>query len=244
MTKNKPNRFFLGIVALISVPIGLAGAYGVKAVQSHHLISSYLSSHAVKKLQIGAGGAKGFDDWLNTDIEPQAGEAYLDATKPFPIPDGVLSYIFSEQVFEHLSYRDGLSMLRESQRTLKPGGKIRITTPNLLRLMQLFQDNKTDEQKTYLDGTLTGGYWPEPLPRTISPAAVILNYEMRSFGHKFLYDPQTLRQSLEIAGFQDSKELAPGESDDPQLAGLDTRHKAAVHVRNDYETMVFQATRP
>jgi predicted SAM-dependent methyltransferase len=84
-------------------------------------------------------------------------------------------------------------MLRESHRTLKPGGKIRITTPNPLRLMQLFQDNKTDEQKTYLDGTLTGGYWPEPLPRTISPAAVILNYEMRSFGHKFLYDPQTLR---------------------------------------------------
>ena len=168
MTKDKPNRFFFGIVALISVPIGLAGAYGVKAVQSHHLISIYLSSHAVKKLQIGAAGAKGFDDWLNTDIEPQAGEAYLDATKPFPIPGGVLSYIFSEQVFEHLSYRDGLSMLRESHRTLKPDGKIRITTPNLLRLMQLFQDNKTDEQKTYLDGTLTGGYWPEPLPRTIS----------------------------------------------------------------------------
>jgi predicted SAM-dependent methyltransferase len=135
-------------------------------------------------------------------------------------------------------------MLRESHRTLKSGGKIRITTPNLLRSMQLFQDNKTAEQKTYFHDTLTGGYWPEPLPRTISPAAVILNYEMRSFGHKFLYDPQTLRQSLEITGFQDIKELSPGESDDPQLAGLDSRHKAAVHVRNDYETMVFEATRP
>src|ERR1017187_506297 len=148
MTKDKPNRFFFGIVALISVPIGLAGAYGVKAVQSHHLISIYLSSHAVKKLQIGAAGAKGFDDWLNTDIEPQAGEAYLDATKPFPIPDGVLSYIFSEQVFEHLSYRDGLSMLRESHRTLKPDGKIRITTPNLLRLMQFVsgqQDRRAED---------------------------------------------------------------------------------------------------
>jgi len=244
MSKNKPNRFLLGIVALISVPFGLAVGYGVKAIRSHHLISTYLSSHAVKKLQIGAGGAKEFDDWLNTDIEPQAGEAYLDATKPFPIPDGILSYIFSGQVFERLSYPDGLSMLRESHRTLKPGGKIRITTPNLLRLMQLFQDNKTDEQKTYLEGGLTAEYWPEPLPRTISPAAVILNYEMRSFGRKFLYDPQTLRQSLEIAGFKDIKELAPGESDDPQLAGLDTRHKAAVHVRNDYETMVFEATRP
>jgi predicted SAM-dependent methyltransferase len=207
MTKNKPNRFFFGIVALVSVPIGLAGAYGVKAAQSHHLISSYLSSHTVKKLQIGAGGSKGFDDWLNTDIEPQTGEAYLDATKTFPLPDGVLSYVFSEQVFEHLSYRDGLAMLRECHRTLKSGGKIRITTPNLLRLMQLFQDAKTDEMKTYIDGTITGGYWPEPLPRTISPEAVILNYEMRSFGHQFLYDPKTLRQSLELTGFQDIKEF-------------------------------------
>jgi predicted SAM-dependent methyltransferase len=244
MPKNKSNRFFLCIFGLISVPIGLAGAYGVKAVQSHYLISSYLSSHALKKLQIGAGGAKGFDDWLNTDIEPQAGEAYLDASKTFPIPDGVLSYVFAEQVFEHLSYRDGLTMLRECNRTLKPGGKIRIATPNLVRLMQLFQDNQTDEMKTYIDGTVSGGYWGETLPLTVSPPAVILNYEMRSFGHKFIYDPKTLRQSFEITGFKDIREFAPGESDDPQLAGLDTRHKAAVHVRNDYETMVFQATRP
>jgi predicted SAM-dependent methyltransferase len=244
MNKSKLNRFFLVIVALVAVPIGLAGAYGVKAVRSHHLISSYLSTHAVKKLQIGAGGVKGFSDWLNTDIEPQEGEAYLDASKTFPIPDGVLSYVYSEQVFEHLSYRDGLVMLRESHRTLKSGGKIRITTPNLLRLMQLFQDSKTDVMKDYIDGTISGGYWPEPLPRTISPECVILNYEMRSFGHRFLYDPKTLRQSLELAGFQAIKEFAPGESDDPQLVGLDTRHKAAVHVRNDYETMVFEATRP
>lgn len=243
MSKNKSNRFFLGIVVSISVPIGLAGAYGVKAVQSHHLISSYLSSHAVKKLQIGAGGVD-FGDWLNTDIEPQGGEAYLDASKTFPIPDGVLSYVFAEQVFEHLSYRDGLTMLRECNRTLKPGGKIRITTPNLVRLMQLFQDNQTDEMKSYIDGTISGKYWEETLPRTISPPAVILNYEMRSFGHKFLYDPKTLRQSFEIAGFKDIKEFAPGESDDPQLDGLDARHKAFLHVRNDYETMVFQATRP
>jgi predicted SAM-dependent methyltransferase len=244
MTKNKPKWFFFSFVALVGVPLGLFGASGVKAVQSHYIISNYLTSHAVKKLQIGAGGAKGFPTWLNTDIDPQAGEAYLDATKTFPLPDGVLSYVFSEQVFEHLPYQGGLTMLRESHRTLKPGGKIRITTPNLVRLIQLFQDSKTDEMKTYIEDTLSGGYWPDPVPRTISPAAAILNYEMRNFGHQFLYDPKTLRQSLEIAGFQDIKEVAPGESDDPQLVGLDTRHKAAVHVRNDYETMVFEATRP
>lgn len=244
MPKQKKNRLVFGIVALISVPVGLAGAFGVKAAQSHFLISNYLKTHAVKKLQLGAGGVKGFDDWLNTDIEPHAGEAYLDVTKPFPIPDGVLSYVFSEQLFEHISYRDGLAMLRECHRTLKPGGRIRITTPNIERLIQLFQENKTDVMRTYINETIGGGYWEEPLPQTISPECVILNYEMRSFGHQFIYDPKTLRESLERTGFQAVKEFAPGESDDPQLAGLDIRHRAAVHVRNDYETMVFEAIRP
>ncbi len=100
-------------------------AYGVEAAPSHSLISNYLRTHAVRKLQIGAGGSKGFDDWLNTDIEPHEGEADLDATKPSPIPDGAPSYIFPEQGFEHLSYRDGLAMPRECHRTLKRGGKIR-----------------------------------------------------------------------------------------------------------------------
>ena len=244
MSQKKGSRVLFGIVALVSIPIGLAGSYGIKAAQSHSIITTYLRTHDVKKLQIGAGGVKGFDGWLNTDIEPQAGQAYLDATKPFPIPDSVLSYVFSEQVFEHLPYNGGLSMLRECHRTLKSGGKIRITTPNILRLMQLFQDAKTDEMRTYIAETISGGYWPEPLPRTVSPECVILNYEMRNFCHQFLYDPKTLRESLEIAGFKDIKEFAPGESDDPQLAGLDARHKAAAHVRNDYETMVFEATRP
>jgi predicted SAM-dependent methyltransferase len=244
MNSSKRNRFFLIALALVSIPIGIAGAYGVKAAQSHTIIDRYLATHGVKKLQIGAGGVPGFTDWLNTDIDPHPGEAYLDATKPFPIPDGALSYVFSEQVFEHLPYSGGLAMLRECRRTMKSGGKIRITTPNLLRLMALFQDSKNDVQQTYIRDTMERGYWPEPLPKTISPGAVILNYEMRNFGHQFLYDPQTMRQSLEIAGFQDIKEFAPGDSDDPQLSGLDVRHKASVHVRNDYETMVFQATRP
>ena len=53
-----------------------------------------------------------------------------------------------------------------------------------------------------------------------------------------------LRESLERTGFQSIKEFAPGESDDPQLAGLEVRHKEPNHATNDYETMVFQAVRP
>jgi len=251
MNKQLRRRFIIGIVGLTAASAGLAGGYGLKAAVNHHQISDYLHNHAVRKLQIGAGGAgrfTEFSDWLNTDIEPVAGEAYLDATKPFPIPDGALSIIFSEQLFEHLSYRDGLAMLRESYRTLRPGGKIRIATPNVLKLIQLFQDPKTDEMRNYIHDKLNADYFEEPPPRTISPECVILNTELNGsssgLGHKFVYDPQTLRESLERTGFQAIKQFACGESDDPQLRGLELRHKSIHHAMNDYETMVFQAVRP
>jgi predicted SAM-dependent methyltransferase len=253
MEKHSRRQLIVGaVVGLTGVPVGLSGAYTFKAISNRKQISNYITNHAVRKLQIGAGDSqKGFADWLNTDIEPQPGEAYLDATKPFPIPPCVLSYIFAEHLFEHLSYNDGLAMLRECHRTLKPGGKVRLATPNLLRLIRLFQDAKTDEMRNYIDGKvlfisrgLKAENPAETLPQTISPECVILNYELKEWGHQFVYDPHTLRESLQRTGFQDIKEFAPGESDDPQLTGLEVRHKGSYHLLNDYETMVFQAVRP
>jgi predicted SAM-dependent methyltransferase len=255
-SKPPTRRFDLIAAILVSLTVGFsAGKVYVReggwvdrllslkaSISRKQIISDYIRNHAVRKLQIGAGG-QGIAGWLNTDIEPQGGEAYLDATKLFPIPNGGLTYIFSEHVFEHLSYNDVLVMLRECHRTLQPGGKVRIATPNLLTLIRLFQDSKTDEMRNYISGKLKAPYWPETLPLTVSPECVILNYELKSFGHQFVYDPQTLRESLERTGFQAIKEFAPGESDDPQLAGVEARQKWSDHAINDYETMVFQAVR-
>src|SRR5688572_3091577 len=94
------------------------------------LIDQYLRDHPVRKLQIGAGSSR-LRGWLNTDIEPGEGLAYLDATKRFPFEDGSLHYIFSEHVIEHLTYDEGKAMVAEAFRVLAPGGKMRISTPDL-----------------------------------------------------------------------------------------------------------------
>ena len=49
-------------------------------------IDQYIRNNPVRKLQIGAG-ENSKPGWLNTDIEPLAGQAYLDAGRPFPLPD-------------------------------------------------------------------------------------------------------------------------------------------------------------
>src|SRR5687767_6891434 len=47
------------------------------------VIERYMREHQTRKVQLGAGSSR-LEGWLNTDIEPGDGLAYLDATKPFP----------------------------------------------------------------------------------------------------------------------------------------------------------------
>ncbi len=217
----------LSILVGIVVVGGLIGSWSGPALKNWvtvrgapRMMQAYLSGHSVRKLQIGAGSVN-YPGWLNTDIEPSGEQVYLDATKPFPLPDGSIQYIFGEHVIEHLSYEDGLAMLRECHRVLASGGKIRLATPNLLKYLALFQNPKTEEINRYLEGKLKWHGWPP----TAHPESEILNLELHSFGHQFVYDPATLSDSLAQAGFEHIAQFAPGESDDPQLRGVEARHE-------------------
>ena len=64
----------------------------------------------------------------------------IDITKKFPFVSSTFDYVFSEHMIEHIKYQDGLKMLNESFRVLKPSGKIRISTPDLQFLLDLYLD--------------------------------------------------------------------------------------------------------
>lgn len=232
---------FAGVLGglLLSRTFGRELADFRKSFGSQSIIRQYLRTHSNRKLQIGAGG-NNLPGWLNTDIEPSAGQAYLDATKRFPMPERSFSYIFSEHVIEHLTRDDAIGMLKECYRVLAPGGKIRIATPNILTFIQLFRQEKTPEMRRYVKGKIEWHGWP----RTTAPECLLLNYQLRSFGHQFLYDPSTLRESLALAGFQIITESSPGVSNNSELKGLEARHDSRVRELNDYETMVLEAIRP
>jgi predicted SAM-dependent methyltransferase len=230
-----------GIVAGLALTISLPSLkLRLAARRAPGEAARYLNQHPVRKVQIGAGGLD-YPGWLNTDIEPTGDEVYLDATKPFPFPDGSIQYIFGEHVIEHVTYADGLRMLRECHRVLASGGKIRFATPNLLNYFKLFAEPKTPEIQRYIDAKLKFHGWP----RTARPESYILNLELRSFGHQFVYDPRSLSDSLAQAGFQSIVQFPPGESDDPELRGIEARHKnPATREMNDFESMVLQAVKP
>ena len=203
----------------------------------------YLRTHAVRALHIGA-----FDNplpgWLNTDVEIRRPEvAYLDATKPFPLPSNAFDYVYSEHVVEHLTYPDGLFMLRESCRVLRPGGTLRVATPSLDVLLDLFTPDKTDQQERYIRFMVDR--WLPEIGKYRE--AMVLNNALRNWWHLFVYDRATLQDAVETAGLTDVRFYGYGESDTPMLRNLEQAGRNEGpdgRMAMRLETMALEARKP
>lgn len=204
-------------------------------------IENYLSSNQVRKLQIGAGTSI-LEGWLNTDCIPGHHRVIsLDATKRFPFEDGSFEYVFSEHQIEHLTYNEGLSMLRECYRILKTGGRIRVATPDLETLIGLYSRDKSDLQQRYIKWFIDA-FFPEAC---VYRESFVINAAFVKIGHRFIYDHATLRSAMEQVGFIDVTSYAPGESDDELLREVESHGKAVDNEdMNRFETMVLEAKRP
>ena len=204
-------------------------------------IDRYLRTHEVRRLQLGTG-SNPYEGWLNTDVVDyrRKGEVvYLDAGKPFPLPDASFDAVFSEHLIEHLAYPEGVRCLRECHRVLRPRGRVRIATPSLRRLASLYDDELTDLQRRYISWSV--GVFVDHAD--VALPGFVLNNMFHNFEHRFVYDEQTLAHVLEALGFVEIREWPVGESDDPALVGLE-RHMRRAAEFNAYETLVLEARRP
>jgi predicted SAM-dependent methyltransferase len=120
-------------------------------------------------------------------------------------------------MIEHISLQDGKFMLEESFRVLKNDGKIRISTPDLKFLIELYNDNKTDLQKKYVDYNVNH---PSYDVFTAIDTYVINNF-VRAWGHVFIYDKKVLKDLLESVGFTKVKSYLINESEDENLKDLE-----------------------
>jgi len=189
------------------------------------------------KLQLGAGSAL-LSGWINTDIDLDGNSSYLDVTKPFPFDDDTFRYVFCEHLIEHLSYQEGLFMLRECRRVLRSGGILRVATPDLAQLLGLFNNKLSQIQRRYIK-YLTDNYAPDTNYR---PCHVI-NIAFRTWGHQFIYDEVTLGDALIKAGFTKALVYDVGDSDDSNLVGIEMHGKTIRDEElNMFETMVFEAS--
>jgi predicted SAM-dependent methyltransferase len=241
-------RIFITLMILAVAAVEIRGQFGDKLsalyyekVRDPRIIRQYLETHSVRKLQLGAG-SNNPEGWLNSDIKPEGSQIYVDATSPYPFPSGSFQYILAEHLIEHVPWESGLKMLKECFRILAPGGKIRIVTPDLAKYFYVLNNGNDPEIQRFIKANRNVFEWPET---PVGPAYVF-NKEMREWGHQFLYNAETLRRTLELAGFSAIRQLQIGERTDPVFENAELRtsgQPSDFWLINKIGAMAFEATK-
>lgn len=124
-----PRRTYRFLSRLFATRFGKAG---------RELVEPYLREHVVRKLHLG-WGSHTLTGWLNADLHRCSADVlYLDASRRFPLAEDQFDCVFSEHMIEHLSYPQGETMLAECFRVLRANGRIRVSTPDLSFLIDLY----------------------------------------------------------------------------------------------------------
>ncbi|MCQ4079689.1 methyltransferase domain-containing protein [Streptomyces sp. RB6PN25] len=176
------------------------------------------------KIEIGAHRT-GHPGWIGTDISWRT-RYYMDATKPWPVPDDSASHVYADNMIEHIRMEPNRIMFREARRALAPGGKIRLATPDVEYAVELYVKNN-EETREAIDRSAWEAHHPVDL----------LRIPFQECGHHrgYLWDFQSLSSELEAAGFTGVRRYDPGHSDDPNFRNLESRKSWALIVEAEVD---------
>ena len=166
------------------------------------------------KINLGSGHWK-LDDWVNVDLDLDSQpDVAANLAIGLPFADGVACLMHTEDFIDQLELDKAEEFLRECHRILAPGGVLRVLTPDMRKLADLYL-NDPDHLRAL---------WTEHVgvPLSLGTPGEMFNMGMRFAGHTFLYDEETFAALGAKCGF-DVRLVGYQESEVPALRGLDLR---------------------
>ena len=165
-------------------------------------------------INLGSGHWK-FEGWVNVDLDlASRPDVCADLAAGLPFRDACADFMHSEDFIDQLDLEHAHRFLRECHRILKPGGVIRILTPDVEQLARLYLQEPAALKALWRDHV--------GVPLRYGTAAEILNVGMRFAGHTFLYDAETFAQLAADSGFR-AERVSFQHSEFPALRGHDLR---------------------
>lgn len=156
-----------------------------------------------------AAGSNILQDWANLDINNKPGTIWHDLTAPLGVSDGCIEYIYSEHFIEHISAESGSNLLKECYRVMKPGGVLRLSTPDLDFLIKQYKEKNLTEWENV-------GWLP-------TSTCTMLNDGVRLWGHQYLYNMEELVNRIKSQGFSKVESVGWKESRHEALRNLECR---------------------
>jgi predicted SAM-dependent methyltransferase len=140
------------------------------------------------KLNLGCGDLI-MDGWVNIDLYAPKADLKCDIAK-LPYGPDTVDEMYSCHTLEHFDYFEGFDVLKEWHRVLRPGGILKIETPDLLLSCKEFPQASEYDKINKFYPHFYGLPW---LP---------------GGAHKFLYTESQLRWTLEKVGFRNMERVA------------------------------------
>jgi predicted SAM-dependent methyltransferase len=171
------------------------------------------------RLHLGSG-AQPKDGWVDVDLAGDPVDLAWNLARGIPFADGSVDAVFHEHLLEHIPLRDGLGLMDETMRVLRPGGILRIGVPDAGALLRSYVG----------DGARIEQIHPGRPTRML--AVQELFYWHR---HTTMYDEETLALMFTAVGFPAPSARTFGDTD--LGAAPDTERRRA-------ETLYMEAVRP
>jgi SAM-dependent methyltransferase len=179
---------------------------------------------APRPLKIEIGGLVPRPGWLITNVHPLT-KHYMDATIRWPMEDGAASFVYADNVIEHITLAQARAMLAEAYRCLRPGGVLRLVTPDLRAHVELYLSGEPALQSPAGQHYRNSGL-------VVEHPVDLVRVPIASFGHHigYLYDFETLDSELRRAGFDEVIRCELGRSSHPELDGIDQSREGGSQV--------------
>lgn len=137
---------------------------------------------AKRKLHIGCGRRDFGPEWIHID-----GGKFPHVThnnvKKLPFADGTVDVIYASHLIAYFDRFEVLDLFYEWKRVMKPGGILRVATPDFWRMIRLYNDSKIKLDDIH--GPLYGR----------------MEMNGKCIYHKTVYDYPSLARYLMLAGF-------------------------------------------
>lgn len=173
------------------------------------------------KLNFGCGTNR-IEGWQNFDSD-------VNIARRLPFPDNHADFIFAEHVVEHIDFYQAVEFFKECFRVLKPGGIIRICVPSVENIMVRANEDYC--------AFVHGRGWSKSSSLHGAMGAILYQH-----GHKAPWTQSLLKATLFYAGFDRIVHCEPGNSDWPELKGVEGHGRVIGDHFNWIEAAICEGT--